>query len=139
MPIAAASASESLALLWDASETERDLAALKDEKISDKKKEAKRKDILKYVAETRKLALSKAKDKPVAFQIHDGEMLAAANTPGKSVYELTATIDSPEIDSVARRGCTSDRGGRPTYSRGRLHRRPDRRLDNPAEWPPGEI
>ena len=100
MPIAAASASESQALLWDASETERDLAALKDEKISDKKKEAKRKDILKYVAETRKLALSKAKDKPVAFQIHDGEMLAAANTPGKSVYELTATIDSPEIEAL---------------------------------------
>ena len=34
--------------------------------------------------------VSKAKD-TCAFQIHDGEMLAAANTPGKSVYELTAT------------------------------------------------
>jgi Protein of unknown function (DUF1553)/Protein of unknown function (DUF1549)/Planctomycete cytochrome C len=100
LPIINASASESAALLWDASESERELAAVKDEKISEKKKDAKRKDILNYVAETRKLALSKAKDKPIAFQIHDGEMVAAANTPGKAVYQLTALVGAPEISAL---------------------------------------
>ncbi len=99
-PISAASAAESPALRWDASQSERELAAVKDEKISDKKKEAKRKDILTYIAETRKLALAKAKEKPLAFEIRDGEMYAAANTPGKSAYDLTATVDAPKIAAL---------------------------------------
>jgi len=99
-PITAASASEELALRWEIGESERELAILKDEKISAKKKEIKRKDILKDIAETTKQALSKAGHAPVAFQIHDGEMRAAANTPGKSVYELTATVDAPVLTAL---------------------------------------
>jgi hypothetical protein len=95
LPITAASASEAPALRWEADQLERELARLADEKLSAKKKADKRKYLVKAIAETRKLAASKAGEKPVAFQIHDGEMRAAANTPGKSVYQLTATIDAP--------------------------------------------
>jgi hypothetical protein len=100
LSISAASASEVLALRWEADQLERELARLPDEKISAKKKEDKRKYLLKAIAETRKLARSKARNKPVAFQIHEGEMRAAANTPGKSVYELTATVDAPVMTAL---------------------------------------
>ena len=95
LPISAASASEAPALRWEAEQLEGELARLPDEKISAKKKEDKRKYLVKAIAETRKLARSKAGEKPVPFQIHDGEMRAAANTPGKSAYELTAAVDAP--------------------------------------------
>jgi hypothetical protein len=100
LPISAASASEAAALRWEADQLERLLARLPDEKISAKKKEEKRKYFVQAIAETNKLARSKAGNKPVAFQIHDGEMQAAANTPGKSVYELTATVDAPMITAL---------------------------------------
>jgi Protein of unknown function (DUF1553)/Protein of unknown function (DUF1549)/Planctomycete cytochrome C len=100
LPITAASASEELALQWEADQLDRELAGLKDEKISAKKKDAKRKDLLKAIAEARKLAGSKAGAKAVAFQIHDGEMRAAANTPGKSVYELTAPVGMRVITAL---------------------------------------
>ena len=100
LPITAAAASEELALQWEADQLERELAGVKDEKIPAKKKEAKRKDLLNAVAESRKLARPKAGAKPVAFEIHDGEMRAAANTPGKSVYQLTSTVDVPVITAL---------------------------------------
>ncbi len=100
IPLTAASASEAPALRFDANETEQDLAALKDEKISERKKEAKRKELLNDIAANRKLAASKAKNKPVTFQIHDGEMLAAANAPGRCVYELNASVDAREISAL---------------------------------------
>ncbi len=105
LPITAAAASESLALDWDADELERQLAELKYKKMPAKKKEADRKDFLKDIADTRKLARSKAANKPVAFQIHDGEMQAGADTPGKSVYELVAmaAIDMPVMMMTALR------------------------------------
>jgi hypothetical protein len=100
LPITAATSSEELALRWEADELERQLADLKEKKISAKKKVSERKDLIKNIAETRELARSKAADRPVAFQIQDGEMLAAANTPGKSVYVLTATVDTPVITAL---------------------------------------
>ena len=99
-PIVAASASEALALRWEARELEDELAGLKDEKLSAKKKEAKHKDLLKAIAETRNLSRSKAAVTPVAFQIHDGELRAAANTPGKSVYELAAKAEAPILTAL---------------------------------------
>jgi hypothetical protein len=95
VPITAASASEALALQWEVAEQEEELAGVSYEKISAKKKEARKKELLKYIAETRERARAKAGNRPVAFQIHDGEMRAAANTPGQSVYELTAKVDAP--------------------------------------------
>jgi uncharacterized protein DUF1553/uncharacterized protein DUF1549/cytochrome c len=100
LPITAASASERPALQWEVDQLERELARLPDEKIPAKKKEDKRKYLVKAIPEARKLAASKAGEKPVAFQIQDGEMRAAANTPGKSVYELTATIDAPVMTAL---------------------------------------
>ena len=100
LPITAASTSEAAALRWEADQLESQLARLQDEKISAKKKESKRKDFLKAIADTKKRARSKAGDKPVTFQIHDGEMRAAANTPGKSVYELTAAVDAPVMTAL---------------------------------------
>ena len=100
LPLTAASDSEAAALHWEADQLESQLARLPDEKISAKKKESKRKDFLKAIAETKKLARSKAGVKPATFQIHDGEMRAAANTPGKSVYELTAPVDAPVMTAL---------------------------------------
>ncbi len=100
LPITAASASEAPALRWEADQLERELARLPEEKLSAKKKADTRKYLVKAIAETRKLAASKAGEKPVAFQIHDGEMRAAAHTPGQSVYELTATVDAPVITAL---------------------------------------
>jgi hypothetical protein len=100
LPITAASASEAPALRWEADQLQRELARLPDEKLSARKKQDKRKYLVKAIAETRKLAVSRAREKPVVFQVHDGEMRAAANTPGKSVYELTATVDAPEITAL---------------------------------------
>jgi hypothetical protein len=100
LPLTAASASEAPALRWEADQLERELSRLADEKISAKKKEDKRKYLVKAIAETRKLALSKSGAKPVAFQVHNGEMRAAANTPGKSVYELMATVDAPMLTAL---------------------------------------
>ena len=100
LPITAAAASEAPALRWEADQLQRELARLPDEKLPAKKKADKRKYLVKAIAETRKLADSKAGEKPVAFQIHDGEMRASANTPGQSVYELTATIDTPVLTAL---------------------------------------
>jgi hypothetical protein len=100
LPIAAASASEALALDYEAGELEHELANLPNKKLSAKKKEKLRKDLLKAIAETRKTADSKAARTPVPFQIRDGEMLAAANTPGKSVYELRAKADAQVLTAL---------------------------------------
>src|SRR3984957_3699151 len=100
LPLIAASASEAPALRWEADQLERELARLPDQKLPAKKKADKRKYLVKAIAETRKQAASKAAEKPVAFQIHDGEMRAPAATPGQSVYELTATVDAPMITAL---------------------------------------
>jgi hypothetical protein len=100
LPITAASANEALALRFEASGLERQLAHLQDGKLSAKEKESKRKDLLKAISESRETASSKAAKTPVAFQISDGEMRAAANTPGKAVYELTAKADAQVMTAL---------------------------------------
>ncbi|HKV76929.1 MAG TPA: PSD1 and planctomycete cytochrome C domain-containing protein [Candidatus Sulfotelmatobacter sp.] len=93
LPITTASANEALALEWEAANSERELAALDNEKLPPKEKKDKRKYLLSTIAENRKLSRSKGANASVAFQVQDGEMRAAANTPGKSVYELVATAN----------------------------------------------
>jgi len=100
LPISAASASEALALQYEAGELERELAHLPNQKLPAKKEEKLRKDLLRAIAETRKTADSKAARTPVPFQIRDGEMLAAANTPGKSVYELTGNTNAQVLTAL---------------------------------------
>ena len=100
LPISTASASEALALQYEAGGLENELAHLPNEKLTAKKEEKLRKDLVKAIAETRKTADSKAARTPVPFQIRDGEMLAAASTPGKSVYELTAKADAQVLTAL---------------------------------------
>ncbi len=99
-PIVAASANESAALLWDANETELDLANVNGGKISAKQKEAKRKEFLKEIAETRKLAHAESGEPAIVIPLQDGEMRAPANLPGRVVYELTAKVDAPTVSAV---------------------------------------
>jgi hypothetical protein len=108
LPITAASANEALALKWMTARLERQLADLDREKpppkpltakqIKDRQEE--RKDLVKSIAETRKDATTKAAVRPIAFQVSNGEMRAAANTSGKSVYEVIATVSTPEITAL---------------------------------------
>ena len=100
LAITSASANEALALEWEAADSERELAALNEGKLPPKEQKEKRKYLLTTIAESRKLARSKAANPSIAFQVQDGEMLAAANTPGKSVYEVIATADAPIITAL---------------------------------------
>jgi Protein of unknown function (DUF1553)/Protein of unknown function (DUF1549)/Planctomycete cytochrome C len=100
LAITSASANEGLALEWEAANSERELAALSKEKLSAKEQKEKRKYLFTTIAESRKQARSQAANPSIAFQVQDGEMLAAANTPGKSVYEIIATADAPIITAL---------------------------------------
>jgi hypothetical protein len=108
LPITLASAREALALQWMAGQLEHELAAFDREKppaklptgkqIKDRQQQ--RKDLVKAIAETRKDAGTKAAQTPIAFQTQEGEVRAAANTPGRSVYQLVATADAPVITAL---------------------------------------
>jgi hypothetical protein len=108
LPITSASANESLGLQWTATPLEQELAAFDYEKPPEKPRTPKqikdrqeaRKEYIKEIAQTRKDARAKAGQPPIAFHVVDGEMRAAANTPGKSVYQLTATADTPAITAL---------------------------------------
>lgn len=97
--IRAASASEPLALQWVASELEQRLAHLQDKRLPPKKEKSARKDLVAAIAETRKAAQAKA-GKATALQIHDGDVQAGPNVPGKAVYELMAKSDVPGITGL---------------------------------------
>jgi hypothetical protein len=106
--IAAASASEALALQWIAEDLQRQLVAFDHEKPpatprtkkQTKDREEVRKYLVKATAEAAKDARAKAGQRPIAFQTPDGEMRAAANTPGRSVYELTASLNVPVLTAL---------------------------------------
>ncbi len=93
LPISTASANEALALEWEAANSERELAVLDKDKLSPKEKKDQRKYLLSTITEDRKRSRSQVANTSIPFQVQDGEMRAAANTPGKSVYELVATAD----------------------------------------------
>src|SRR5262249_37205887 len=57
-------------------------------------------ELIKAIAEDRKLADAKAHVKPLAFQVHAGEFVAAATTPGKSVYEIRLTTPVPRLTAL---------------------------------------
>jgi hypothetical protein len=99
LPINSASASEALALQWETSELERQLAHLKEKRLRPKKEESERTNLLRAIAETRKAARTKA-GKVTALQIHDGGIEAGPDVPGKVVYELTVKIDVPVMTAL---------------------------------------
>jgi hypothetical protein len=106
--IASASASEAPALRFEIAELERQLDDLKKSKLPGKEPEAKElkerakevKELAADIEEEKKLAGLKAKVRPVAFQVHDDEFAAAATTPGKSVYEINASIPLPTLSAL---------------------------------------
>lgn len=99
LPVKAASVNESLALRWQLSELDRQLAHLGEEKLSPKAKAGRRKDLVGAIAETRKMA-AKAGTRLKTLQIHSGDVQASASTPGKSVYELIAKPDMPLVTAL---------------------------------------
>jgi hypothetical protein len=100
LPITTASANEALALEWEASNSERELASLDKEKLPPKERRDKQKSLLGAIAEERKLSRSKAANPAIPFQVKDGEIRAAANAPGKSAYELVAATDASIITAL---------------------------------------
>ena len=108
LPITSASANEGLALRWTVTHLEKELVAFDHEQPPTvprtrqeiKNRQEARKDLLKAIAETRKDARAKAAQPPLAFQVVDGEMRAAAKTPGKSVYQLLASADTRSITAL---------------------------------------
>ncbi|HEX3821602.1 MAG TPA: PSD1 and planctomycete cytochrome C domain-containing protein [Candidatus Sulfotelmatobacter sp.] len=94
--VTSATASEALASLWQASEFERELARPKDKKLTPKKEQSERKDLLEEIAEKKKEALAKG-GKTTAIQIRDGNIEVGPDVPGKVVYELTARLDVAAI------------------------------------------
>jgi hypothetical protein len=100
LPITAASANEALGLEWEAANSGRELAVLDKETLPPKEKKDQRKYLLSTIAENRKRSRSQMANASIPFEVQDGEMRAAANTPGKSVYELVATADVQTITAL---------------------------------------
>jgi hypothetical protein len=108
LPIIAASANEALALQWMVRDLEQQLVVFDHERppahprtakqIKDRQQQ--RKDLVKAIAETGKDARAKAGQSSIAFETPDGEMRAAAKTPGRSVYQLIATAGAPLITAL---------------------------------------
>ena len=100
-PIAVKSAfaSEALALQWETSDLQRQLAHLKEKKLPPKKEDGLRKYLVEAIAEARKAARAKA-GKVIALQVQDGGIQAGADVPGKVVYELTAKLDVPVMTAL---------------------------------------
>ena len=98
MGIITASANEAIALRWEISELQRQLAHLKEKKLRPKKENSTRKYLVTTIAETKE-ALAKT-GKATALQIHDGGLQAGPNLPGKAAYELMAKTDLPVMTAL---------------------------------------
>lgn len=108
LSIRSAAAIEAPALRFELAGLKRELNELKERKLpgkdsKEKEANARRKDVhelIKGIAEERKQADAKAKVRPLAFQVHDGEFAAAATTPGKSVYEIKLSTPEPKLTAL---------------------------------------
>jgi hypothetical protein len=106
--VTSATASEAPALRFEIVELERQLGELKQKKLPGKEPEAKElkyratevKELAKAIAEEKQRANVTAKVKPVSFQVHNDEFAAAANTPGKSVYEIKSSTSLPKLTEM---------------------------------------
>jgi hypothetical protein len=105
-PISSATASVALALQWESSQLQRQLAHLKDEQLTPKAKKDREKGLQNEIADTRKRAQAVA-GKVTPLTIRDGGLQTGSEISGKQTYDLIAKIDMPvvtalrlEIDSV---------------------------------------
>ena len=99
LPVTKATVNEAAALQWEEMGLERDLQGLEHEKLTPKAAAAKRKELLTYIAETKKKA-SKAGTRLATLEIRSEEVLARANTPGKAAYELVAKAELPVLTAL---------------------------------------
>jgi Protein of unknown function (DUF1553)/Protein of unknown function (DUF1549)/Planctomycete cytochrome C len=102
LPIQSAVANEVLALEPLVPELERKLTDLqKKKKISAKEKLEQLKDLRETIKQTKvRLAHARIAGPAKTFSIHDGEVLAHANTPPQSFYELTANASLPVVTAI---------------------------------------
>ena len=97
--ITSATASVSLALQWEASELERQLADLQQKSLTPKKEKEARKYLQQAIADDRKKAQAEA-GKAAKLQISDGDLQASSEISGKQTFELTAKVDAPVMTAL---------------------------------------
>jgi hypothetical protein len=97
--VTSATTSVSLALQWEASELERQLAALKQKTLTPKKEKELRKYLQQSIADDRKRVQAEA-GKVKRLQISDGDLQASSNISGKQTFELTAKVDVPVMTAL---------------------------------------
>jgi len=102
LPVQSAAANEVMVLGPMLPELEQKLAELQTKKkIPAKDKADQLKDLRETIAETRKrLARARATGPAKSFRIRDGEVLAEANVPPQSFYELTANANLPLLTAI---------------------------------------
>jgi hypothetical protein len=99
IPITSAIASVSLAWQWEASDLERQLAGLQQEKLSAKEEKDQRKSLQKAIADARKKIQSEAgKTRPLA--VSAGDLQTGSDISGLQAFDLMAKVDSPEITAL---------------------------------------
>jgi hypothetical protein len=97
--ITSATASAVLALQWEASQLEHELADLKREKLTPKKENEKRKDLQEAIADLRKKAQAEgARTTPLL--VSNGNLQASSDISGLQVYELAAKADASVITAL---------------------------------------
>ena len=97
--ITSARASAALAAHWVASQFERKLAHLKQEKLSPKKENEQRKYLQQAIADARKKASGDA-GKETPLPISNGDLQASSEVSGKQTFELTAKVDAPVLTAL---------------------------------------
>src|ERR1041385_2505475 len=101
--VSSATASEAPALRFEIVKLEQQLSELEQSKLPGKgpkenevrKRQKAIQNLDKVIVEYRKLASLRSKARPVSFQVRENEFTAAANTPGKSVYEIELSVSLP--------------------------------------------
>jgi hypothetical protein len=102
LPVQSAVANEVLALEPLVPELEQKLAELeKKKKIPAKEKSEQLKGLRDAISQTKmRLAHARISGPAKTFSIHDGEVLANADTPPQSFYELTASANLPVLTAI---------------------------------------
>src|SRR5215471_139579 len=99
LPIRSATANAAPALLWEASELERQFAHLENGKLTPKARKARQKDLQQSIAEDRKRAVAYGL-RVTQLQIQAGDLRAGSDISGKQVYDLVAELNVPVITAL---------------------------------------
>lgn len=98
-PIVSATASAALALDWEASQLEHQLAELKTAKLSPKKEEEQRKDLQRAIADLgKKLKAQAGRKTPLV--ISNGDLESGSDISGMQAFDLIANVDAPAVTAL---------------------------------------